>query len=174
MSFQNAASHADVLAIAPYVSFMIGPTDNNGLDDKTVSQWNLNQLFEHLNKFALPESTQWIKNSKKVADAYGLKLVAYEAGQHLVGVGGGENNEKLNDLFYKANADARMGEIYSKSLMAWQQLGGDLTCSYYSVGTWSKWGSWGLLQRFDDVAANSPKFTANIKWAISRGQKMAI
>lgn len=172
VSFQNAASHADVLAIAPYVSFMIGPTDNNGLNDKTVSQWNLDQLFEHLNKFALPESIQWVKNSKKIADAHGLKLVAYEAGQHLVGVGGGENNEKLNDLFYKANADARMGEIYSKSLMAWQQLGGDLTCSYYSVGAWSKWGSWGLLQRFDDVPANSPKFSANIKWAISRGQKM--
>lgn len=174
VSFQNAVSHADVLAIAPYVSFMIGPTDNNGLDDKTVSQWNLNQLFEHINKVALPESIQWIKNSKKVADAYGLKLVAYEAGQHLVGVGGGENNEKLNDLFYRANADVRMGDIYTKSLMAWAQIGGDLTCSYHSVGTWSRWGSWGLLQRYDDVIANSPKFKATIQWAISRGQKMGI
>lgn len=174
LGFEDSASHADVLAIAPYVSFNVPTKDERGLDDKTVSQWNLNQLFEHLNKVALPESTQWMKDNKKVADSYGLKLVAYEAGQHLVGVGGGENNEKLNDLFYKANADVRMGEIYSKSLMAWEQLGGDLTCSYYSVGTWSKWGSWGLLQRYDDNPANSPKLTANIKWAISRGQKMAI
>lgn len=174
LSYKNAAAHADVLAIAPYVSFNVPGQAENGLDDKVVSQWSLNQLFEHLNKIALPESIQWMKSNKKVADAYGLKLVAYEAGQHLAGVGGGENNEKLNDLFYKANADARMGEIYSKSLMAWEQIGGDLTCSYYSVGAWSKWGSWGLLQRYDDNPASSPKLTANIKWAISRGQKMAI
>ncbi|MES2502198.1 MAG: hypothetical protein V4545_06295 [Pseudomonadota bacterium] len=174
LSFQNAAEHADVLAIAPYVSFNVPANAENGINDKVVSQWSLNQLFEHINKISLPESTQWMKNNKKVADAYGLKLVAYEAGQHLVGFGGSENNEKLNDLFYKANADARMGEIYSQSLVAWEQVGGDLTCSYYSVGGWSKWGSWGLLQRYDDVPANSPKLTANIKWAISRGQKMGI
>lgn len=174
LGFQHAASHADVLAIAPYISFMVSPTDSSGLNDKAVSQWSLHQLFDHLNKLALPESIQWIKNNKKIADEYGLKLVAYEAGQHLVGVGGGENNEKLNDLLYKANADARMGDIYSKSLAAWTQMGGDLTCSYNSVGTWSKWGSWGLLQHHDDAPASSPKFTASIKWAMSRGQKMAI
>ena len=33
------------------------------------------------------------KQQKKVADKYGLKLVAYEGGQHMVGVTGGENNE---------------------------------------------------------------------------------
>ncbi|MES2547714.1 MAG: hypothetical protein V4575_08400 [Pseudomonadota bacterium] len=174
VNFQNAASHADVLAIAPYISFMVGPTDNNGLNDKTVSQWSLDRLFDHLNRVCLPESIQWIKNHKKIADEYGLKLVAYEAGQHAVGVGGGENNEQLNDLFYRANTDARMGDIYSKSLTAWTQSGGDLICHFNSVGSWSKWGSWGLLQRYDDVVANSPKFTATIQWAISRGQKMVI
>jgi len=174
LSFKDTAAHADVLAIAPYLSFNVPAKDENGLNDQVVSQWSLNQLFEYLNKISLPESIQWMINNKKIADAYGLKLVAYEAGQHLVGVGGGESNENLNELLYKANADARMGEIYSKSLAAWTQMGGDLTCSYFSVGTWSKWGNWGLLQRYDDNPASSPKFTANINWAISRGQKMAI
>ena len=40
-----------------------------------------------------PMSVQWKQGNKKVADQYGLKLVAYEAGQHLVGVAGAENNE---------------------------------------------------------------------------------
>ena len=174
LSFQDAASHADVLAIAPYISFMVPHADENGLNDRTVSTWNLEQLFKYLNAVSLPESIQWVKNSKKVADQYGLKLVAYESGQHLVGVAGAENNEKLNDLLYRANADERMGDIYSKSLMKWTQLGGDLTCSFNSVGGWSKWGSWGLLQNHDDAPASSPKFMATIKWAISRGQKMVI
>ena len=173
-SFQAAASHADVLAIAPYVSFNVSPKDENGINDKVVSAWSLDKLFEHLNKIALPESTQWIKNSKKVADQYGLQLVAYESGQHLVGIAGAENNDKLSQLLKQANADARMGDIYAKSLAMWAQLGGDLTCSYYSVGAWSKWGSWGLLQHYADSPTSSPKLMATIKWAISRGQKMSL
>jgi hypothetical protein len=174
LSFQDAANKADVLAIAPYVSFNVSPSDENGINDKTVSAWSLDKLFEHLNKTALPESLQWVKNSKKVANEYGLNLVAYEAGQHLVGVSGAENNDKLTQLFKQANADNRMGEIYTKSLAIWTQLGGDLSCSYYSVGGWSKWGSWGLLKHYADSPTNSPKLMATIKWAISRGQKMAI
>ena len=174
LSYQDAANNADVLAIAPYVSLNVPAKNEKGLDDKFVSTWNLEQLFDHLNKVSLPESTQWVKDNKKVADNYGLKLVAYEAGQHLVGVSGGENNEKLNKLLISANADARMGDIYTKSLNMWVQNGGDLTCSYSSVGTWSKWGSWGLMQNHDDPPASSPKFVASVKWAISRGQKMAI
>ncbi len=174
LGFQDAASQADVLAIAPYVSFNVSTTDENGINDKAVSTWSLGKLFEHLNKTALPESLQWVKNSKKVADQYGLKLVSYEAGQHLVGVGGAENNDKLTQLFTQANADQRMGDIYAKSLMMWNELGGDLNCSYCSVGGWSKWGSWGLLQHYADSPKSSPKLMATIKWAISRGQNMVL
>lgn len=174
LNFQDAASHADVLAIAPYVSFNVSPTSENGVNDKTVSAWSLDKLFAHLNITALPQSLQWVKNSKKIADQYGLNLVAYEAGQHLVGVSGAENNDKLTQLFKQANADQRMGDIYTKSLAMWTQLGGDLSCSYYSVGGWSKWGSWGLLQHYADSPKSSPKLMATIKWAISRGQKMVI
>lgn len=174
LRFQYVAKEADVLAIAPYVGFNVPAKEENGIDDQLVSTWTLEQLFEHLNKFSLPETIRLVRNHQKIADDYSLKLVAYETGQHLVGVGGGENNERLNSLLFSANADARMGEIYAKNLMAWAQHGGDLTCSYNSVGVWSKWGSWGLLQYHDDAPASSPKFVASVKWAISRGQKMAI
>lgn len=170
LSYQDVASQADVLAIAPYVTFSVSSTSEDGTNDKLVSTWSLDKLFEHINRICLPESTQWIKNSKKLADDYGLKLVAYEAGQHLVGVGGAENNEKLNTLLIAANSDVRMGDIYTKSLNIWVQVGGDFTCSYNSVGSWSKWGSWGLLQYHDETIASSPKLLSSVKWAISRGQ----
>jgi hypothetical protein len=170
LSFQNAAKQADVLAIAPYISFNVSPTLENGISDKVVSNWNLDKLFEHLNQKSLPECEGWIKSSKKAADKNKLKLVAYEDGQHLVGVLGAENNEKLEKLLLKANTDERMGDLYTKHLKAWTDNGGDLVCSFNSVSTWSKWGSWGLVEYYDDKP--TPKYKAVIDWAKSRGQKL--
>ena len=113
-----------------------------------------------------------MQQNKKIVDQYGLKLVAYESGQHLVGALGTENNDAITKLFTEANADARMGEVYSQNLNTWAQAGGDLICSYYSVGKWSKWGSWGLLQYYDDVP--TAKFKAVMQWAKSRGQKVRL
>lgn len=169
VSFKHAAKFADVLAIAPYVSFNVTP---DAVDK--ISKWDLDQLFDYLNKTSIPESTKWIQDSKKVADKYGLMLVAYEAGQHLVGVGGSENNDKLTQLLTTANADKRMGEIYEKNLAAWEKAGGDLMCTYSSMTAWAKWGSWGLLRNNQENPKESPKFSTVIKWAISRGQKMSL
>jgi hypothetical protein len=170
LSFQNAAKNADVLAIAPYFNFSVPPTEEDGISDKLVASWSVDKLFEHLNKKSIPESTQWIIDNKKIADKYKLKLVAYEDGQHLVGVAGAENNEQMEKLFLKANADARMGELYTKHLKAWTDNGGDLVCSFNGVSTWSKWGSWGLIQYYNDKP--TAKFKAVMDWAKSRGQKV--
>jgi len=108
----------------------------------------------------------------KVAKQFKLNLVAYEAGQHLVGYDGAENNEKLTKLLMRANADKRMGALYTKYLDYWTNVGGDLICMYNSVGPWSRWGSWGLLQHTKNNGKDSPKFKAVIEWAKSRGQLM--
>ncbi|MFW5439232.1 MAG: hypothetical protein ACKE5M_00915 [Methylophilaceae bacterium] len=166
---QRAVDYADVLAIANYVHLSVSSdSEPNG---KVVAGWSLDQLFDHLNKKALPESKSWLVGNKKIADAYGLKLVAYEAGQHVVAYGESADNNKLTQLFNKANGDARMGDVYTQSLAMWQQVGGDLICSFDSVGGWSKWGSWGLLQHHDD--APTAKFKAVMDWAKSRGQKVS-
>ena len=172
LSFEQAAKQSDVLAIAPYINFSVSPNADDGITDKIVANWSLDKLFDHLSKVIMPMTVQWIQSNKKVADQYGLKLVAYEAGQHLVGVAGAENNDQLTQLFLKANADARMGELYTQYLNAWANNGGDLLCHYNSVGTWSKWGSWGLLQYYNDKP--TPKFKAVIDWANAHGQKMPL
>lgn len=173
VSFNEAAKYADALAIAPYVSFNLMP-EGGEINEKVVENWSLDKLFSFLISFSLPESAKWIQDSKKVADQYGLMLVAYEGGQHLVGIGGVENNNKINKLFSDANADKRMGELYAKNLMDWQKAGGDLFCTFNSVGEWSKWGYWGLLRSRFENPKDSPKFNAVIQWAKSRGQKMSL
>jgi hypothetical protein len=174
VSFNQAFKKADALAIAPYVSMMVGEQGNKALPANKVENWGLDQVFQYLNNAALPESTRWIQDNKKVANRYGLQLVAYEAGQHLVGVMGAENNQKITNLLMAANADKRMGDIYSKNLQAWLDAGGDLICTFNSMGGWSKWGSWGLLQNNLENPKDSTKLNAVIHWAKSRGQKMKL
>ncbi|MHB1156263.1 MAG: hypothetical protein ACYC26_05420 [Phycisphaerales bacterium] len=169
----------DALAIAPYLSFNIPGTSKNpdALTSDKVGQWTVDQVMDHVEQTSLPQSVQWITRAKGVADKYGLKLIAYEAGQHLVGVGGGENNEAMTKLFHQANAHRRMGECYTKYFQAWQDAGGDLMAIFASVGGWGKWGSWGLLQYAEDDATEqtaTPKFMATMRWAASLGQPVNV
>jgi hypothetical protein len=132
----------------------------------------VDRFLDYVETNALPECIRWMQDNKKVADQYGLKLVAYEAGQHFVGVAGGENNEALTRLLHAANAHPRMAGLYAKYFTAWEACGGDLLCHFSSVGQWSKWGSWGLLQFADDDPARAPKFGATQQWARKLGQKL--
>ncbi len=169
LEFQDAYKHADALAVAPYISFNIHPQAPVN-PTAEVQNWTLDQLLDYVETKSLPQSIGWIQRQKHTADKFGLKLIAYEAGQHLVGVAGGENNETVTALLHKANAHPRMGKIYEKYLTAWTDAGGDLLCHFSSVSRWSKWGSWGLLQHYDDDPAKSPKFTAVLNWAASLNQ----
>jgi hypothetical protein len=167
-------NHIDVLAIAPYIAMNIPiEADEGVLFAAKVAKWNLNQVFDYINKVALPDANRWINENKQVADAFGVKLVAYEAGQHLVGVAGAEKNERLTKLLIAANHDKRMGEVYANYMQHWLIAGGDLMCLFNSTEIWSPHGSWGLLQHYNDSVASSPKFKAVMNWAKSRGQKVS-
>ena len=165
LKFQDAYKQCDALAIAPYISFNVPAKAEKGrLDASTVAAWSLDQLLFHAEQKALPECIRWMTESRKVADKYGVKLLAYEAGQHLVGVQGGENNDALTKLFHAANRHPRMGQIYSRYLDAWKQTGGGLCCIFASTSAWSKWGSWGLLEYADQTEDDVPKCKAVLEW----------
>lgn len=168
LGFGDAAKHADALAIAPYITMCIGPRSKP--DMKTVAGWTVEQVLDHAENQALATCTRWMQEQKKAADQFGVKLVAYEAGQHLVGVGGGENNETMTRLFQAANRHPRMGALYTKYLDTWAATGGDLMCIFSSTGRWSKWGSWGLAEYYDSKSTEYPKLAATLRWAKDHGQ----
>jgi hypothetical protein len=165
LGFRNAYEHCDVLAIAPYFGMNVPEKAQEGrLDAATVATWTVDQLLDHVETNVLPKAIEDMAEQKATADKYGVDLVCYEAGQHLVGVGGGENNDALTKLFQSANRHARMGDLYTRYLDGWRRAGGGLCCIFSSVSRWSKWGSWGLLEYYDQTAQDEPKFRAVMEW----------
>ena len=134
--------HADVLAVAPYFGGSLGSPEAA----PQVQNWNLDRLFAALREEVEGENRRQIRSQAAIARRHGLLLAAYEGGQHLVGSGGMENNERLSELFVAANRDARMGELYARHLAIWNQAGGGPYALFASMAEPSKWGSWGLLE----------------------------
>ncbi|MEJ5170035.1 MAG: hypothetical protein WHU10_03520 [Fimbriimonadales bacterium] len=170
LSFNDAGRKCDALAIAPYFGLTPRPDGDPSAD--TVVGWGLDGLFRHLQDKVIPETAEWIRKHKRLADQYGIALIAYEGGQHLVGIQGAENNERLTALFHAAQSDPRMGECYRRYLDGWRENGGGVFCHFSSVAANSKWGSWGLLQHMDEDPKASPKMQAVLAWARSLGQKV--
>jgi hypothetical protein len=167
LSFEEAFRHCDALAIAPYIQMSTSPRP--GKSDKTpgadeVASWTIDRLMDHVENVALPGALKAIQEQKTIADKYHVKLIAYEAGQHLVGVAGAENNDRLTKLFHVANRHPRMTDVYTKYLDGWKQAGGGLCCIFSSTGQYSKWGSWGLIESIDQTEADSPKLRAVTQW----------
>lgn len=166
--FRETAMHSDALAIAPYLNFNVGPLTKPS--EAEVAGWTVSQVLDYVEQHALPNSLEWVDGNRSVANQFGLDLLAYEGGQHFVGIAGGENNAALTAVLKAANSDPRLEKIYQAYFDGWQRAGGGLFCYYSSVGVWSKWGSWGLLQSLEDDRECSPKFRAVMQWAHSLGQ----
>jgi hypothetical protein len=112
----------------------------------------------------IAKGNETIARQVELARQRGLRLVAYEGGQHLVGYGGAENNEKLTELFHAANRHPRMKQLYLDYLAGWKQSGGTLMAVFSSMGTYSKWGSWGLLEYHGQPPAEAPKYQAVLEF----------
>ncbi|HRD72788.1 MAG TPA: hypothetical protein PK216_07175, partial [Aquimonas sp.] len=98
---------------------------------------------------AIAETAGWIASHRSAATARALSLIAYEGGQHLVGIFGVENNNAITDLLTSANRDPRMGQAYASYLAQWNAMGGELFVHFTASGDYSKWGSWGAVEFLD-------------------------
>ncbi|NTV37963.1 MAG: CPBP family intramembrane metalloprotease, partial [Anaerolineales bacterium] len=77
------APHADALAIAPYMPYSIGRGKTADLGPQ-MKDWTVDQMLDHFEKTAFTDSLERMRRAKAVADKYGVKLIAYEGGQHMV------------------------------------------------------------------------------------------
>ena len=165
LQFQNAFTSVDVLAIAPYFNCSDVATGGFGVlgDPSTADQvaaMSIDQVdaiqLAHINNCALQE----MQSNALVAASYGLKLVAYEGGQSLVGYNGAENNTVLTALFGAVNRDAGMTPLYNQYFQNWVSSGGDMFVHYSDMGAYAKFGNFGALEYQDQDPTTSPKYQA--------------
>ncbi|NUH66357.1 hypothetical protein HTT03_13790 [Sulfitobacter sp. S0837] len=104
------------------------------------------------------------------AEQYGLDLVMYEGGSHVVGVGESLDDEELAAFFQHLNYTDGMGVLYRELLETWVAAGGTLFNAYVDVAGPSKWGSWGALRHLNDTTARYEALMAfNAAYPRSRG-----
>lgn len=115
---------------------------------------------------ALAEAKGWMADHKLLAQKYGIDLLAYEGGQHLVSINYPSSsdpeekviNDNIIQLFRNANRDNRMGAAYRQHLDDWRQAGGTLLALFDAVGPSSQSGSWGVKEYQNQL--NPPKQAA--------------
>ena len=159
----------DSYGITGYIGGRLGQPDNRELVRLWLNQpdGGFENAFQQLKVGGLlPGDRQGSLKEKKDTFAYhiqvakekGLRLVAYEGGQHVVGVRKVKNDQELTEFFVELNRHPEMYNLYQELLTSWQDSGGGLFMNFSSIAKPSKHGSWGALEYLAQPI--SPKYNA--------------
>ena len=128
---------ASAIAIAPYFGHKV--------------QGDAPDAVEQLRK-DIQNSVAQAEKHRKIADSAGLKLIAYEGGQHVL--------KKAKVI----NRDPAMFTLYQEYLRAMSQHI-SLFCHYAHVGQAGDGGAWGCIEHTGDPLAEAHKYRALVEWA---------
>ena len=153
-SFEDAYAHADAIGIAPYFGFTVPEADaaavKAGGIPGIVAQWEINIAGQR---------EDYLDAQQATAAGYGLKLVSYEGGQHLVGLGNAVNDDELTALLTSSNRTPELRGLYKDYLDTWHAASeGGIMLAFSHIGGYSKWGSWGLRESQSQDPATAPKW----------------
>lgn len=155
LDWKQAHLKTDAYAIAPYFGGQLGDPSQAAL----TSSMSVDDILDWCQSNVIAMGGHMVNNAN-MTNQRGVDLVAYEGGQHLVGHTGQENNNELTAKFIAANRHPRMRDLYLDYLARWKNAGGKLFFHFNSVGTFTKWGSWGSLENLNSDKATSPKYSA--------------
>ena len=105
----------DAVAIAPYFYFP---------QEKMASIISVNDVIKELNAsdnhYSIRKTLLFVEQQINVTKGFGVDLIAYEGGQHLVRHKTHSMTEGAAPFLYKANKDQRMGAAYYQLLAGWK------------------------------------------------------
>jgi len=138
---------------APYLYAVTGAAYVTVFDDDAGARADLtvDGIFAEMTSYAEVNAHTWMKTFAKLASDHGVKLVAYEGGQHLTG--NGSTAAKL-----AAQVDPRMKDVLLLNYANWYASGGELFIYYNICSGWSRYGAWGLSA--DITSEAGPKWAA--------------
>uniref|UniRef100_A0A6M3IXE3 Uncharacterized protein n=1 Tax=viral metagenome TaxID=1070528 RepID=A0A6M3IXE3_9ZZZZ len=146
------------IGIAPYFGGRIGTRGYAQSLAGVSLETALDSLFAKIINEDMPDIITWLNAQSEVARKWGLPLVAYEGGQHLVGIYSAMNNADLNALFDAAQHDPRMKDCYNMLFKAWRDAGGGIFCHYAHCSPMRQHGRWGAIEYYGQ--ADTPKLVA--------------
>lgn len=153
--WEDAYRHADALAVAPYFCDELAGEKNvpriRQLDAGAVAEQCAADV-ERIRKN--------VRIDRALARSFGLPLIAYEGGQHLVTSGAFHQDAPLQRLLDDANRHPAMGDAYRRYLDMWREEGGELMVMFELVGGFGKWGRWGLMEQLLQPVDAAPKYRA--------------
>ena len=133
---------ADAMAIAPYFG--------HGVDGAAAD------AVEQMRK-GIAKSVADCEKHLKIAEAAGVRLIAYEGGQHVT-----KNAAELN-------RSPAMHGLYEEYLRAMSPFF-DVFCHYAHVGQAGKGGAWGAIEYTGQAVGEAHKYRAMVEWAGRRGE----
>lgn len=131
----NGKQHADAVAVAPYFG-----GEGSTLDAVLAST-----------RTEAAEVGTWIAGDKRIADANGLDVIAYESGLDVFGLS--------NTLQEQVRWDSRMKDIWKTYWTSWKTGGGKLIVQYTFCDP-----SWGILRSQSQDTTLAPGYMAAQEW----------
>ena len=159
LSYNQTYKHTDAFAIAPYFY----------ADLKTLRKAStVDDVFEAVqskwSRYGLSASIKQMEKQVLLAKEFGVELLAYEGGQHLVDWETRTVEQHPNPLLYQANRDPRMGQLYSRYLKGWQEAGGKTFVHFSAPRIYSWYGSWGAKEYITQPREDAPKYDALLRY----------
>jgi hypothetical protein len=157
-AINRSGTRADVLAIAPYLG---GGVASELTEQGKTGSVGVPELLDKLEALVKSDVAEATRSNYKIAQQHGVRLIAYEGGQHLVAPGESQNNGAFVDKLIAANRNPRMRSIYARMLDAWYENSGQgLMVLFNFAETPSKYGAWGLLESQEQELSQAPKYQA--------------
>ena len=160
LSYRNAYKKTDAIAIAPYFF----PSLKSAKRARSVAQL-FKMMYDPKEKYSIPRVLGYIYKNAEIAKKFGVDLIAYEGGQHLVDWKSRNTSSHPTKLMIKANKDWRMAKAYSIFMRGWKDNGGKLFVNFSAPRTYQWFGSWGTKEYITQPLAKAPKHRALLQFA---------
>jgi hypothetical protein len=159
LAYNDTYKSVDALAIAPYIGGnLVGFRNAEDVDDI------FHLLTDEKSYRSLPKVIEEIKKQAELAEKFGVSLIAYEGGQGLVDWAAKDYEQHPNPLFFAANRDPRMGELYLDLYSQWQDLGAELFVAFSAPRSCNWHGCWGLKEHIRQDTDKAPKLAASLQF----------
>lgn len=159
LGYKNAYKDVDALAIAPYFHI-----DQNHIRHIRSVPKVFQLLSDKNNRYSIKNTLKFVKKQADAAKQFGVQLIAYEGGQHLVQSKTHSVNEGANPYLIKANKHPMMARAYRHLLEGWKKAGGTLFIAFSAPRPYTWHGSWGVKEHIAEADYLAPKYRALISF----------